>query len=357
MENPCHHAARTINERRQSLAETIAAKHYAMRPSMRSSYAETAHQAHLRDLGFHLSYLAEALATEQPILFSEYIAWVKVLLSGRNLLDDLRDSLEITRFVLLDNLPADQADMAARYLDKGLAVLPTAASILPTLLDDPQPHAALAREYLRLLLGRDRANASKLVLDAVSAGRTSVRDIYLHVFQRTQMEIGRLWQMNKISVAQEHYCTAATQFIMAQLYPYIFNAEPNGYRAILTCVSGELHEMGIRMVADFMEMDGWDTYYLGANVPLTALIQALEEHHPHILCISATMTFHISRVAEMIAAVRASDAGKGERILVGGYPFNAAPDLWRSVGADAHAPNALEAASIALKLLSEGVEA
>ena len=37
----------------------------------------------------------------------------------------------------------------------------------------------------------------------------SVKDIYLHVFQSSLYEIGRLWQENKITVAQEHYCQYA----------------------------------------------------------------------------------------------------------------------------------------------------
>ena len=63
-------------------------------------------------------------------------------------------------------------------------------------------------------------------------------------------------------MAQEHYCTAATQLIMSQLYPYIFTTGKNGRVLVGTCVSGDLHEIGVRMVSDFFEMEGWDTFYL-----------------------------------------------------------------------------------------------
>ena len=39
-------------------------------------------------------------------------------------------------------------------------------------------------------------------------------------FEPVQHEIGRLWQINHISVAHEHYCTSVTQMIMSELYPY-----------------------------------------------------------------------------------------------------------------------------------------
>ena len=63
-------------------------------------------------------------------------------------------------------------------------------------------------------------------------------------------EVGRLWQMNRLSVAQEHYVTAATQLIMSQLYPLVFRTARRDRRIVAACVGGELHELGVRMVAD-----------------------------------------------------------------------------------------------------------
>ena len=121
-----------------------------------------------------------------------------------------------------------------------------------------------------------------MILDAVQAG-VRIQDIYLHVFQRSQYEIGRLWHLNKITIAHEHYCTAATQMIMSQLYPYIAPERKNGKRMVAASVSGELHELGIRMVADFFEMAGWDTTFLGANTPLPAIVKMLAEQKADVV--------------------------------------------------------------------------
>ncbi len=112
------------------------------------------------------------------------------------------------------------------------------------------PLAQEAHQFLENLLAGQRDVATKLILDLVGQG-TAVKDIYLNIFQVSQREIGRLWETNQVSVAQEHFCSAATQMIMAQLYPRIFTTEQSGYRMAATCVSGELHEIGVRMVADF----------------------------------------------------------------------------------------------------------
>jgi methanogenic corrinoid protein MtbC1 len=235
------------------------------------------------------------------------------------------------------------------YFEAGLGRLPVLPSDLPPLFEDGAPHGELAKKFLSFLLNGERHLASRLILDAVDSG-VEVKDIYLHVFQPSQREIGRLWQLNRVSVAQEHFCTAATQLIMAQLYPRIFRTEKNGRRMVATSIGGELHEIGIRIITDFFEMEGWDTYYLGANCPTNAILQALSDRRADVLAVSATMTFHIRAVEHLIAAVRAAENLKAVKILVGGYPFNVEPELWKRVGADAYAADASEAVASASRL-------
>jgi len=187
-------------------------------------------------------------------------------------------------------------------------------------------------------------------MDAVQGG-TQVRDIYLHVFQQGQYEIGRLWQSNQISVAQEHLCTAATQLIMSQLYPLIFGTDRKNRRVVAACIGGDLHEIGVRMVADFFEMDGWDTFYLGADVPSSSIVQTVIDRQAHALAVSATLLNHVGSVTNLIAAVRSNSTCSELIILVGGHPFNVAPDLWSEVGADGYAADAVQAIYLANKLL------
>lgn len=227
---------------------------------------------------------------------------------------------------------------------------------IPCFIVEGTPLAPLAREYLQALLRGERHIASKLILDAAQNG-IAIRDLYLQVFQLTQYEIGRLWQMNQISVAQEHYCTAATQLIMSQLYPYVFSGEKTRGTLVATCVSGDLHEIGIRMVSDFFEMDGWHTYYLGANAPASDVVQAVIQRQADALAISATMIHHLGAVESLIAEMRRRPECRQVRILVGGHPFKTDPDLWKVVGADGSAPDAECAIRLANRLTSKSLDA
>jgi len=214
------------------------------------------------------------------------------------------------------------------------------------------PYADLAMSYLGALLRADRHRAMDLVIDAVGNG-VDIRDIYLKVLQPAQHEIGRLWQTNQVSVAQEHFCTAATQLVMSRLYPQVFRAAYNGHRMVATCVGGELHELGIRMVADLFEMEGWDTYYLGANTPAKSILETIVQQEADVLAISATINFNVAAMTDLVHQVRQSYDATTLKILVGGRPFNLVNDLWKRVGAHASAPSAVEAVEAAQRLLAQ----
>ena len=202
------------------------------------------------------------------------------------------------------------------------------------------------------MLQGNRIKANELVQGLVS-NDVSIADIYMEIFHESQREIGRLWQMNKITIAEEHYCTAATQLIMGQLYPLIFATPKNDFVFVGASVGGELHELGIRMVSDFLELSGWNTYYLGANTPKKSIVETIVKERANVIGISVTMPFHIDETISLIEMIRADMRCSSVKILVGGYPFLVEKTLWKTIGADGYAQNAREAVKIAERLVTE----
>ncbi len=340
-----------VEASKSEVALMIVDEHWKQRPEFTDRYGQKGHAKCVQDVTYNLSYLSQAILAESPPLFETYLEWVKTLFAGLNIpTGELTESLTITREIFLKRLPSDESKVVVEYIDAGLQRLADAPQIPPSFFVDEHPLSGFARKYLDELRHENRFEANTMVLDAVAKG-TSVKDLYLNVFQPSQYEIGRLWQINEMTVAEEHYCTAATQLIMAQLYPYIFSTEKNGLRMVAICIGDELHEVGLHMVADLFELEGWDTYYLGANTPTATVLQTLEARRPHVLAISATMTFHVGLVTELIANVKETCGDNAPRILVGGYPFNVDRELWRRVGADGYALDAEQAVAEATRLI------
>ena len=147
----------------------------------------------------------------------------------------------------------------------------------------------------------DPATAAALVHAATSDG-IDVRTLYLQVLQPALYEIGRRWEEAEISIAQEHLATATTQSLMARLAERLEHTTPRGRTALVAGAEGELHSIGARMVADFLEADGWDVLFVGALSPVDALAEMAADRGVDVVALSASLS---ERLPEVIAAVRA----------------------------------------------------
>jgi len=302
---------------------------------------------------YDLSNLANALASSSPEVFTEYVEWVAALFESNSIpLDLLKKNITIIEEVLSSFLPREHQVLIGEYLKAGISVIGQDSAPQPTFIDPSSPHGSLAAKYLAALLAVDRNGASQLILDSFRDG-VSIRDIYLQVLQPVQYEIGRLWHMREISVAQEHFASSVTQLVMSQLYPFICveGKEKTKGIVVAVCVRGELHEIGIRMVADFFQMEGWSTHFLGANMPLNDIVETLHTHKAGLLAVSASMSSNVLKAKKLIAAVRSSPS-HSIKVMVGGYAFNSVPDLWKQVGADYYGENAESALRVVRHMTS-----
>jgi methanogenic corrinoid protein MtbC1 len=185
--------------------------------------------------------------------------------------------------------------------------------------------------YLQTILHGQRQAAVGIAIETVRQGHT-LTDIYTDVLQVSMYEIGRLWETNCITVAQEHMATAITQYVIAHLYPLIQPVQPPRGRMVITGVEGEQHQVGPNIVADVLESAGWDVRFLGTNTPPAGVLQVIEEHRADVLGISATMLFNLPAVRRLIAEARAVP-GRNLRVILGGGAFRSTPGLHEKLGA------------------------
>jgi methanogenic corrinoid protein MtbC1 len=193
--------------------------------------------------------------------------------------------------------------------------------------------------YLDALVASDLDGARRVLAAALEAGAT-VRDLYLGVLQPALYEIGARWSRAEISVAQEHLATAATQAAMAGLAERL--APLPGARGaargsvVIACAEDELHALGVRMVADFLEADGWSVTWVGAMTPAEGLAELARG--VHAVAISAALPERIPLVTRAVTALLALP--DPPYVLVGGQAFAGSRARALATGADAYAEDA-----------------
>ena len=335
--------AARIDTMRRELAAEITERHFARRPELQARFGDKGRLRCREDAEFHLRYLAQALALGVPQLFEEYISWAASMLESRGVpRDDLRaDLLE------LGSTLAERLDRASDAVDGILQAAIRRLAAAPT--NSVASLGAEAQRYFEAAL-RDPVEAGHVVDSLLNSGMPVGR-ILMEVLQPAMYEVGQRWQANTLSTADEHYFTAVTQRVVGRIYSELSKGRPRGPMVVVSCVSGELHELGARMVCDLLSLNGYRTHYLGASMPPAAIVDYACMHGASALALSASITPHLGELAQAIERVRAEPRCAQLKILVGGGVFNLVPELWRAVGADAWAPDAASAVSEMARLL------
>jgi len=119
---------------------------------------------------------------------------------------------------------------------------------------------------------------------------------------------------------------------------------------VIGTVEGDIHDIGKRIVGFMLEGNGYEVTDLGTDVKAEAFIQAIEEHKPDILGMSALLTTTMPNMGKTIDLLKEKGLRKGIKVMVGGAPIN--EQYAKSIGADGYAPEAGSAVELVKELLA-----
>lgn len=298
--------------------------------------------------------LEESLATGSPAFLLDHARWMQ----SRSAADNFPAEFVVSFFktfstVVTQHIPEDYRKTAGAFTRKTVAALKSGPDETSADLDAGTSMSPDARSFLRFILAGDVAKGRAIIDKALAAG-TPVSGIYAGIFRPVLAETGKLWQQNRVTIAEEHFVTGAIRRIMEQVHDQIAGTGriPRKRRksVVAACVGNELHEIGIRMVADIFELDGWTVYTTGANTPVKSILAAVKDRKADVVALSITMPSNLSGLQYLVRSLRAEAETARVKIIVGGSPFAILPDLWHQVGADAVAATAEDAVTIANRL-------
>jgi len=152
-------------------------------------------------------------------------------------------------------------------------------------------------------------------------------------------EVGRLFEEGTFFVPEMLVAAKAMHGAMEVLRPLIAEtgAKPVG-TFVMGTVKGDIHDIGKNLCNVMLEGAGFEVVDLGVNVPEKAFVDAIRQHKPQAVGMSAFLTTTMPMFIPTIQAIK--DAGFRDDVLifVGGAPVT--QEYCDSVGADGYAPNA-----------------
>jgi 5-methyltetrahydrofolate--homocysteine methyltransferase len=135
------------------------------------------------------------------------------------------------------------------------------------------------------------------------------------------------------------------------LRPLLSDAESSGAgKFVIGTVKGDLHDIGKNLVAMMFEGAGFQVVNLGIDLDAQVFVDAVKEHQPDILGLSALLTTTMPRMAEAIDALKEAGIRDQVKVIVGGAPVTA--DYAEKIGADAYGANAAMAVETGKALMA-----
>lgn len=212
--------------------------------------------------------------------------------------------------------------------------------------------------FIREVRG-DSEDAALAVATALLERGVPTESIYLDLLAPTANALGEMWSADTCDFVDVTVALGRLQRVLRQLSRVFIvphaKADDIVGRALLSCIPGEQHTLGLFMVAEFMIRDGWGVS-VGPPVAEADLLDLLRHEWFDVVGFSVTCDSRLSHLQREIRKVRACSRNSDIGIIVGGRVFNDQPELVRRVGADACAVDAKAAPDTARGLIARSKE-
>ena len=139
---------------------------------------------------------------------------------------------------------------------------------------------------------------------------------------------------------------------MDLLKPLLSQSDQAGAgKVVIGTVQGDLHDIGKNLVRMMLEGSGFKVVDLGINIKPEVYIEAIKEHKPDIVGMSALLTTTMPKMAETIRAIEEAGLRNQVKIMAGGAPVT--QQFIDKIGADSYGPNAAVVVEEAKRLVRE----
>lgn len=200
------------------------------------------------------------------------------------------------------------------------------------------------------ILDGDLESTLESVNNAIEAGSTA-DNILKRGLIPAMTEVGHLFEEGEYFVPEMLVAARAMQGGLDILKPLLVQeaVEPVG-KVVIGTVQGDLHDIGKNLVSIMMSGAGFEIHDLGADVPPERFVEKVRETGAGIVAVSALLTTTMANIPAVIKSFEAAGLRDEVSILVGGAPMTDA--YAQSINADGYAPDASQAAKLALSFVS-----
>lgn len=187
------------------------------------------------------------------------------------------------------------------------------------------------------------------VQDALDSG-LSTEEILDKALIAAMGEVGRRFETGDLFVPEMVIAARAMKAGLSVLRPLLADSDiASSGRYIVGTVKGDLHDIGKNLVKMMLEGGGFEVIDLGADVDPSAFVDAVREHKPDLVGLSALLTTTMTQMKSTIEALEEAGLRDSVKIMIGGAPVTTA--FAEEIGADGYAEDAASAVDMSRELM------
>ncbi len=197
-----------------------------------------------------------------------------------------------------------------------------------------------------------RKDAEALAQAALAAG-ADPGVILKEALVSAMQEVGDKFQAGEYFVPEMLVAAKAMKAAMEVLRPRLIAGgyEPAG-RVVIGTVRGDLHDIGKNLVKLMLEGAGFEVTDLGVDASPEKFVEAVREHHPQLVAMSALLTTTMLSMPDTIEAIDAAGLRQGVKIIIGGAATT--ETFAKDIRADGYGADAASAVALAKSLVGAG---
>lgn len=200
------------------------------------------------------------------------------------------------------------------------------------------------KDLLDLIIKSDRASANAL-LDKLAV-KSSYRDVILSHLEPVLTDIGEMWIVEELSLAQGYVAGKIAEDILAKaIHSGEYSAAEKSSKGtvVIGNTEDDYHALGRKMVATFLKMSGWQVHDLGNDVLAEDFVSKAIEVNACIIGVSAMMYSTADNIKKLRHEMDTRGLKDKVLLAVGGAVFKLRPELVHEVGGDGTANSAVNA--------------
>ena len=192
------------------------------------------------------------------------------------------------------------------------------------------------------------AEVDALIRECLAEGIPAI-EILNDALLAAMQQVADKWAAGKAFIPEVLIAARCLNSGMAILDPELTKekTEPKG-KAVLATVKTDLHNIGKNLVGLMLRTKGFEVIDIGVDVGPDKFVEAVKEHHPQYICMSALLTTSMPYMKDVVDALKAEGLRDSVKVCIGGAPVT--QTYCEEIGADIYTSNAVELAEMLAKL-------